>query len=561
MCGAVPIPTKSEALRGDLLRSSSSLSLDLQLPYHGAPVATPLLTELGARAFQAGGEAFASRGEAFAGVAREAAEPAKELLTGIALLYGPAAYMKAHYDSPTQPGRRREWLVMMNAGNAVRFRLGDSAEVLRSGDALVMDAMATLHGVEAILPSGALHDHEAVDPAERLGLPSGCRLGVLLWTAAPDPRGAHTRSIEQQRDGSDADDSEEGEILNGFFLEDDEEGAEAPTSPESPQPPPRPMIQSLFAGCAAEASRRAQQQGRYREFDYESTAGEKPERNIADAPRGVGGEEPALSVAELVLRPVSTQTVAERRIALKHIQDPSSLHLYEKTKGRCDLWSRIWSTSRVLAELIICPGVANHFASATSIEIGAGTALCGLCAALQGSAVLVTDSSTLALELVRENAELNGLAEGLLRTERLDWHHLSSATCESHEVLLGSDVLFLGANVPAVVETIAQRVAAGGCAILLDPGRPCAESFSQRATEDPRFSDVAILEAAELRLSEGALLKRAVMYIIIVGGAPTPRSVSLKAALTAAWDELLESRVVTDRRELAEMVYQYTAPP
>ena len=79
--------------------------------------------------------------------------------------------------------------------------------------------------------------------------------------------------------------------------------------------------------------------------------------------------------------------------------------------------------------------------------------------------------------------------------------------------------------------------------------------------EDPRFSDVAILEAAELRLSEGALLKRAVMYIIIVGGAPTPRSVSLKAALTAAWDELLESRVVTDRRELAEMVYQYTAPP
>ena len=44
-------------------------------------------------------------------------------LTGLVLLYGPKGSMSPHYDSPTQPGQRQEWLAMMTVGNPVDFCL------------------------------------------------------------------------------------------------------------------------------------------------------------------------------------------------------------------------------------------------------------------------------------------------------------------------------------------------------------------------------------------------------------------------------------------------------
>lgn len=97
-------------------------------------------------------------------------------LTGLALLYGPNASMTAHYDSPTQPLQREEWLTMMTMGNPTVFRCNRELVTLYSGDVLVMDSMATLHGVEQILPSESHEDYSY------LGLPvPESRLGILLW--------------------------------------------------------------------------------------------------------------------------------------------------------------------------------------------------------------------------------------------------------------------------------------------------------------------------------------------------------------------------------------------
>jgi hypothetical protein len=96
-------------------------------------------------------------------------------LTGLALIYGPNATMNAHCDSPTQPHQREEWLVMMTVGNSVRFRCNEDLLLLNSGDALVMDSMAVLHGVQEIVVSDP-------DMAPTVGLSvPGSRLGVLLW--------------------------------------------------------------------------------------------------------------------------------------------------------------------------------------------------------------------------------------------------------------------------------------------------------------------------------------------------------------------------------------------
>jgi hypothetical protein len=96
-------------------------------------------------------------------------------LTGLALLYGPNAFMKAHYDSPTQPGQGHEWLACLSLGATVMFRCNNQILPLHSGDILVLDSMATLHGVEEILAS----DNE--DTTVNGLLPLNCRLGILMW--------------------------------------------------------------------------------------------------------------------------------------------------------------------------------------------------------------------------------------------------------------------------------------------------------------------------------------------------------------------------------------------
>ena len=92
---------------------------------------------------------------------------------GLALLYGPDSKMSPHYDSPTQPGQGQEWLAMLTVGKSVDFVCNNDVITLMSGDALVMDSMAVLHGVK-----GIVQDNNSIE------LPvKGSRLGVLLWQA------------------------------------------------------------------------------------------------------------------------------------------------------------------------------------------------------------------------------------------------------------------------------------------------------------------------------------------------------------------------------------------
>ena len=98
-------------------------------------------------------------------------------LSGLSLLYGVNAAMLPHYDSPTQPGQREEWLCMMSFGNTMIFRCDDETITIQSGDVLVMDAMATLHGVNCILQD------DSVPPiCSCIGFPiPQVRLGILFW--------------------------------------------------------------------------------------------------------------------------------------------------------------------------------------------------------------------------------------------------------------------------------------------------------------------------------------------------------------------------------------------
>jgi hypothetical protein len=97
-------------------------------------------------------------------------------ITGLSLIYSLDSFMSPHYDSPTQAGQREEWLCMFTFGLPCLFQLDDRTVQLNSGDAVVMDSMATLHGVDSIVD---LKDGD--NQCKRIGLPSKCRLGVLFW--------------------------------------------------------------------------------------------------------------------------------------------------------------------------------------------------------------------------------------------------------------------------------------------------------------------------------------------------------------------------------------------
>jgi hypothetical protein len=98
-------------------------------------------------------------------------------LSGLSLLYGVNAAMLPHYDSPTQPGQHEEWLCMMSFGNTMIFRCDNETYTIQSGDVMVMDAMATLHGVDSIL-----QDDSMPPICSCIGFPiPQIRLGILLW--------------------------------------------------------------------------------------------------------------------------------------------------------------------------------------------------------------------------------------------------------------------------------------------------------------------------------------------------------------------------------------------
>jgi hypothetical protein len=86
--------------------------------------------------------------------------------------------MKPHYDSATQPNQKEEWLCILSLGLTAVFRCDKERLYLESGDALVMDSMAVLHGVDRVL----LDPEACEQPSWRkAGLPFPSRLGLVVW--------------------------------------------------------------------------------------------------------------------------------------------------------------------------------------------------------------------------------------------------------------------------------------------------------------------------------------------------------------------------------------------
>lgn len=188
-----------------LVTSKTSVKLELNIPCGaGLNDRLPLAVSLCRRAFVQAQEIL--KDDSLELLADSSLSIEEQRLTGLALLYGPNGNMTSHYDAPTQPGQRHEWLAMLTVGNAVEFCCNDDILILQSGDALVMDSMAVLHGVQGIV--GTKSDSLS---SSAFSLPiQGSRLGILMWQAA-------ARVSENAAENEQDDDTVDLEGVNMLF--------------------------------------------------------------------------------------------------------------------------------------------------------------------------------------------------------------------------------------------------------------------------------------------------------------------------------------------------------
>jgi predicted nicotinamide N-methyase len=110
------------------------------------------------------------------------------------------------------------------------------------------------------------------------------------------------------------------------------------------------------------------------------------------------------------------------------------------------------------------------------VELGCGMGVPSLAASRSGAAVLATDASVEALELLACNASRNGLD---VDTAQADWASPAGLLARApFDLVLAADVLYERASVAqllALLPRLAPRV------LLADPGRPAADAFLAEA--------------------------------------------------------------------------------
>jgi predicted nicotinamide N-methyase len=129
-------------------------------------------------------------------------------------------------------------------------------------------------------------------------------------------------------------------------------------------------------------------------------------------------------------------------------------------------WAELWPSGLALAEAL-----PDDLDAVKVVELGCGLGIPSLVAAARGARVTAVDWAAEAVDLLRANAERNGLA---LEAVRGDWSSFEG----KYDLVLGADLLYEERNGEALLEllpSLASHV------LLADPGRSAATAFFAEA--------------------------------------------------------------------------------
>ena len=138
-------------------------------------------------------------------------------------------------------------------------------------------------------------------------------------------------------------------------------------------------------------------------------------------------------------------------------------------------WAELWPSGQALARRV----AVRALHGARTLELGCGLALPSLAASLAGGRALATDWSPQAIELVRANAERNGIA---LEAERADWASPAALLARAPwDLVLGADLLYERRNADLLQALLPRLLGPTSELWLADPGRPPAGPFLEAA--------------------------------------------------------------------------------
>jgi predicted nicotinamide N-methyase len=136
-------------------------------------------------------------------------------------------------------------------------------------------------------------------------------------------------------------------------------------------------------------------------------------------------------------------------------------------------WAELWPAALALAEAL--PDVRGM----RVVELGCGLGVPSLAAAARGAQVTATDWAPDAIDLLRRNAERNGVhLQAEVRDWREPWH-------ERFDLALAADVLYERRNVEPLVERLTQLAPLAYVGLA---GRPYEQAFRQAL---PQHEEVA----------------------------------------------------------------------
>ncbi len=139
-------------------------------------------------------------------------------------------------------------------------------------------------------------------------------------------------------------------------------------------------------------------------------------------------------------------------------------------------WAELWPSGVALARHVAGLDLAGR----KVLELGCGLGLPSLVAALRGADVLATDWAEDAIELLRGNAERNGVH---LRVARARWSEPEPLLRGAPwDLVLGADLLYEERNAEQLAALLPLL---GGEALLAEPGRPYAKDFLDRFRAEP----------------------------------------------------------------------------
>jgi predicted nicotinamide N-methyase len=142
-------------------------------------------------------------------------------------------------------------------------------------------------------------------------------------------------------------------------------------------------------------------------------------------------------------------------------------------------WSVLWRSGVALARELDAEAAGGALRGRRVVELGCGLALPSIAAARAGAAALATDADPEAVEMVAQNAALNGVE---VDAAVVDW---TSAAATQALVDRGPFDLVLAADVmyerPTVARMLSLLPRLAPAAWLADPSRPTAAVFLEQA--------------------------------------------------------------------------------